>query len=75
MDVDKETISIVYLTSNSKEIVKEQQIKHEAGQIKKFVNKLKSRLKIHEYGSAFRNEIHCCYAAGVNRFSAYEMLN
>ncbi|EKN87265.1 hypothetical protein LEP1GSC034_2374 [Leptospira interrogans str. 2003000735] len=48
MDAHKQTISIAYLTSNTKEIVKEQQIKHEKGQIKKFVNKLKSRLKIHE---------------------------
>ncbi|EKR71926.1 hypothetical protein LEP1GSC041_2761 [Leptospira noguchii str. 2006001870] len=29
MDVHKETIQIVYLTSNSKAIVKEQQIKYE----------------------------------------------
>ncbi|MBE8411047.1 IS110 family transposase, partial [Leptospira borgpetersenii serovar Ballum] len=32
---------IAYLTSNSKEILKEQQIKHEEVQIKKFINRLK----------------------------------
>ncbi|EMM97108.1 transposase domain protein [Leptospira interrogans serovar Zanoni str. LT2156] len=42
MDVHKETISFAYLTSKSKDVVKEQQIKHNEVQIKKFVNKLKS---------------------------------
>ncbi|EMJ82150.1 transposase domain protein [Leptospira borgpetersenii serovar Hardjo-bovis str. Sponselee] len=41
MDVHKETIQIAYLTSNSKEILKEQQIKHNEVQIKKFIKKLK----------------------------------
>ncbi|EMJ77743.1 transposase domain protein [Leptospira borgpetersenii serovar Hardjo-bovis str. Sponselee] len=40
MDVHKETIQIAYLTSNSKEILKEQQIKHNEVQIKKFIKKL-----------------------------------
>ncbi|MFX3509536.1 IS110 family transposase, partial [Leptospira borgpetersenii] len=37
MDVHKETIQIAYFTSNSKEILKEQQIKHNEVQIKKFI--------------------------------------
>lgn len=44
-------ISIAYLPSNSKEMVKEQVIKHNEVQIKKFINKLKTEW----------NEIHCCY--------------
>ncbi|EKQ37913.1 hypothetical protein LEP1GSC025_2966, partial [Leptospira interrogans str. 2002000621] len=46
----KETIQIAYLTSNTKEMVKEQQIKHNEVHIKKFINKLKTEW----------NEIHCC---------------
>ncbi len=42
MDVHRETISFAYLTSKSKDVVKEQQIKHNEVQIKKFINKLKS---------------------------------
>ncbi|AVV49555.1 Transposase domain protein [Leptospira santarosai] len=42
MDVHKETIQIAILPSNTKALVKEQQIKHEEGQIKKFIQKLKS---------------------------------
>ncbi|EMY25305.1 hypothetical protein LEP1GSC115_4451 [Leptospira interrogans serovar Australis str. 200703203] len=34
MDVHKETIQIAYLTSNTKEMVKEQQIKHSEVHIK-----------------------------------------
>ncbi len=55
MDVHRETISFAYLTSKSKDVVKEQQIKHNEVQIKKFVTKLKTEW----------NEIHCCYEAGV----------
>ncbi|AVV77975.1 transposase domain protein [Leptospira santarosai str. HAI1349] len=54
MDVHKETIQMACLTSNSKALVKEQQIKHEEGQIQKFIQKLKSE----------GTEIHCCYEAG-----------
>ncbi|EMJ94473.1 transposase, IS116/IS110/IS902 family, partial [Leptospira alstonii serovar Sichuan str. 79601] len=54
-----------YLTSNSKEMVKDQQIKHNEVQIKKFVNKLKSE----------GNEIHCCYEAGVTGYPLYRYLN
>ncbi|EMN70408.1 hypothetical protein LEP1GSC100_0494 [Leptospira interrogans serovar Bataviae str. UI 08561] len=36
MDVHKETISFAYLTSKSKNVVKEQQIKHNEVQIKKY---------------------------------------
>ncbi|TGN03526.1 IS110 family transposase, partial [Leptospira mayottensis] len=36
MDVHKETNRIASLTNNTKEIVKEQQIKHNEVQIKKF---------------------------------------
>lgn len=63
-DFHKETISIAYLTSKINEIVKEQQIKHDEGQIKKFINRLKS-----EY-----NEIHCCYKAGVTGYPLYRYL-
>ncbi len=65
MDVHKETISIAYLTSNTKEILKEQQIKHNEVQIKKFVKKLKSEW----------NEIHCCYEAGVTGYPLNRYLN
>ncbi len=65
LDVHKETISIAYLTSKSKEMVKGQQIKHNEVQIKKFVNKLKSE----------GNEIHCCYEAGVTGYPLYRYLN
>ncbi|EKR84871.1 transposase [Leptospira interrogans str. UI 08452] len=65
MDVHKETISFAYLTSKSKDVVKEQQIKHNEVQIKKFVNKLKSEW----------NEIHCCYEAGVTGYPLYRYLN
>ncbi|EKO33856.1 hypothetical protein LEP1GSC179_2857 [Leptospira santarosai str. MOR084] len=41
-------------TEHTNERVKEQQIKHEEGQIKKFITKLKSE----------GTEIHCCYEAG-----------
>ncbi len=41
-------------TEHTKALVKEQQIKHEEGQIKKFITKLKSE----------GNEIHCCCEAG-----------
>ncbi|EMY26694.1 transposase domain protein, partial [Leptospira interrogans serovar Australis str. 200703203] len=58
MDVHKETIQIAYLTSNTKEMVKEQQIKHNEVHIKKFINKLKTEW----------NEIHCCYEAGVTGY-------
>ncbi|EKO77074.1 transposase domain protein [Leptospira sp. Fiocruz LV3954] len=54
MDAHKETIQMACLTSNTKERMKEQQIKHEEGQIKKFIQKLKSE----------GNEIHCCCEAG-----------
>lgn len=64
MDVHKETIQVAYLTGKTKEIVKEQQIKHDEGQIKKFINKLKS-----EY-----NEIHSCYEAGVTGYPLYRYL-
>ncbi|EMO94750.1 transposase, partial [Leptospira interrogans str. UI 13372] len=65
MDVHKETISFAYLTSKSKDVVKEQQIKHNEVQIKKFVNKLKSEW----------NGIHCCYEAGVTGYPLYRYLN
>ncbi|WP_228005302.1 IS110 family transposase, partial [Leptospira borgpetersenii] len=64
MDVHKETIRIAYLTSNSKEILKEQQIKHNEVQIKKFIKKLKTEW----------NEIHCCYEAGVTGYPLYRYL-
>ncbi|WP_017898557.1 IS110 family transposase, partial [Leptospira borgpetersenii] len=64
MDVHKETIQIAYLTSNSKEILKEQQIKHNEVQIKKFIKKLKTEW----------NEIHCCYEAGVTGYPLYRYL-
>ncbi|EMS85142.1 transposase [Leptospira noguchii str. Cascata] len=64
MDVHKETIQIVYLTSNSKAIVKEQQIKHEEVQIKKFIQKLKLE----------KSEIHCCYEARVTGYPLYRYL-
>ncbi|EKR83019.1 hypothetical protein LEP1GSC099_4539 [Leptospira interrogans str. UI 08452] len=35
MDVHRETISLAYLTSKSKDVVKEEQIKHNEVQIKK----------------------------------------
>ncbi len=63
MDVHKETIQIAYLTSNSKEILKEQQIKHNEVQIKKFIKKLKLEW----------NEIHC-YEAGVTGYPLYRYL-
>ncbi|WP_373367243.1 hypothetical protein [Leptospira borgpetersenii] len=50
MDVHKETIQIAYLTSNSKEILKEQQIKNNEVESKKF----RKRLKIDW------NVIYCC---------------
>ncbi|MBF3310686.1 IS110 family transposase, partial [Leptospira borgpetersenii] len=53
---------IAYLTSNSKEILKEQQIKYEEVQIKKFIKKLEW------------NEIHCCYEAGVTGYPLYRYL-
>ncbi|EMJ77828.1 transposase, partial [Leptospira borgpetersenii serovar Hardjo-bovis str. Sponselee] len=64
MDVHKETIQIAYLTSNSKEILKEQQIKHNEVQIKKFIKKLKTEW----------NEIYCCYEAGVTGYPLYRYL-
>ncbi|EMY25811.1 transposase [Leptospira interrogans serovar Australis str. 200703203] len=64
MDVHKETIQIAYLTSNTKEMVKEQQIKHNEVHIKKFINKLKTEW----------NEIHCCYEAGVTGYPLYGYL-
>ncbi|APY25038.1 Transposase [Leptospira borgpetersenii str. 4E] len=64
MDVHKETIRIAYLTSNSKEILKEQQIKHEEVQIKKFINRLKLEW----------DEIDCCYEAGVTGYPLYRYL-
>ncbi|EMN53373.1 transposase [Leptospira interrogans serovar Autumnalis str. LP101] len=64
MDVHKETIQIAYLTSNTKEMVKEQQIKHNEVHIKKFINKLKTEW----------NEIHCCYEAGVTGYPLYRYL-
>ncbi|MBE8435874.1 IS110 family transposase, partial [Leptospira borgpetersenii] len=64
MDVHKETIRIAYLTSNSKEILKEQQIKHNEVQIKKFIKKLKTEW----------NEIYCCYEAGVTGYPLYRYL-
>ncbi|MBE8375348.1 IS110 family transposase, partial [Leptospira borgpetersenii serovar Hardjo-bovis] len=42
MDVHKETNQITNLTSNSKEILKEHQIKHNEVQTKKFIKKLKT---------------------------------
>ncbi len=45
--------------------MKEQQIKHNEVQIKKFINKLKSEW----------NEIHCCYEAGVTGYSLYTYLS
>ncbi len=63
MDVHKETIQIAYLTSNSKEILKEQQIKHNEVQIKKFIKKLKTEW----------NEIYC-YEAGVTGYPLYRYL-
>ncbi len=65
MDVHKETIRIAYLTSNTKEIFKEQQIKHNEVQIKKIVKKLKSEW----------NEIHFCYEAGVTGYPLNRYLN
>ncbi|EMO86325.1 hypothetical protein LEP1GSC070_2795 [Leptospira santarosai str. AIM] len=44
--------------------MKEQEIKHEEAQIKKFIQKLKSK----------RNEIHCCYEAGMTDYSLYRYL-
>ncbi|EMI69964.1 transposase [Leptospira noguchii str. Bonito] len=64
MDVHKETIRIASLTSNTKDLVKEQQIKHEEGQIKKFIKKLKTEW----------DEIHCCYEAGVTGYPLYRYL-
>ncbi|EPG83379.1 IS110 family transposase, partial [Leptospira santarosai] len=64
MDVHKETIQIAILPSNTKALVKEQQIKHEEGQIKKFIQKLKSE----------GTEIHCCYEAGVTGYPLYRYL-
>ncbi|SOR62833.1 transposase [Leptospira interrogans serovar Manilae] len=64
MDVHKETISFAYLTSKSKDVVKEQQIKHNEVQIKKLINKLKSKW----------NEIHCCYEAEVTDYPLYRYL-
>ncbi|MDI7191172.1 IS110 family transposase, partial [Leptospira santarosai] len=64
MDVHKETIQLASLTSNTNERVKEQQIKHEEGQIKKFIQKLKSE----------GTEIHCCYEAGVTGYPLYRYL-
>ncbi|EPG82388.1 transposase domain protein [Leptospira santarosai serovar Shermani str. 1342KT] len=64
MDVHKETIQLASLTSNANERVKEQQIKHEEGQIKKFIQKLKSE----------GNEIYCCYEAGVTGYPLYRYL-
>ncbi|EMO70442.1 IS110 family transposase, partial [Leptospira santarosai] len=64
MDVHKETIQLAYLPSNTKALVKEQQIKHEEGQIKKFIQKLKSE----------GTEIHCCYEAGVTGYPLYRYL-
>ncbi|TQE52433.1 IS110 family transposase, partial [Leptospira borgpetersenii] len=55
---------IAYLTSNSKEILKEQQIKHNEVQIKKFIKKLKTEW----------NEIYCCYEAGVTGYPLYRYL-
>ncbi|EMM98528.1 IS110 family transposase [Leptospira noguchii] len=64
MDVHKETIQIASLTSNTKDLVKEQQIKHEEVQIKKFIQKLKLE----------KSEIHCCYEAGVTGYPLYRYL-
>ncbi len=64
MDVHRETISLAYLTSKSKDVVKEEQIKHNEVQIKKFINKLKSEW----------NKIHCCYEAGVTGYPLYRYL-
>ncbi|EMO85682.1 transposase [Leptospira santarosai str. AIM] len=64
MDVHKETIQIAILPSNTKALVKEQQIKHEEGQTKKFIQKLKSE----------GTEIHCCYEAGVTGYPLYRYL-
>ncbi|EMF81780.1 hypothetical protein LEP1GSC188_2290 [Leptospira weilii serovar Topaz str. LT2116] len=44
--------------------MKEQQIKHNDAQIKRFINKLKSEW----------NEIHCCYEAGVTGYPFYRYL-
>ncbi|WP_155118042.1 IS110 family transposase, partial [Leptospira borgpetersenii] len=55
---------IAYLTSKSKEILKEQQIKHNEIQIKKFIKKLKTEW----------NEIYCCYEAGVTGYPLYRYL-
>ncbi|EMO64264.1 hypothetical protein LEP1GSC133_0795 [Leptospira borgpetersenii serovar Pomona str. 200901868] len=44
--------------------MKEQQIKHEEVQIKKFINRLKLEW----------NEIHCCYEAGVTSYPLYRYL-
>ncbi|EMO12676.1 transposase [Leptospira santarosai str. CBC523] len=51
-------------TEHTKALVKEQQIKHEEGQIKKFITKLKSE----------GTEIHCCYEAGVTGYPLYRYL-
>ncbi|EKQ36267.1 transposase [Leptospira interrogans str. 2002000621] len=60
----KKRFKIAYLTSNTKEMVKEQQIKHNEDHIKKFINKLKTEW----------NEIHCCYEAGVTGYPLYRYL-
>ncbi|AMX64341.1 transposase [Leptospira borgpetersenii serovar Hardjo] len=44
--------------------MKEQQIKHNEVQIKKFIKKLKTEW----------NEIHCCYEAGVTGYPLYRYL-
>ncbi len=74
MDVHKETISFAYLTSKSKDVLKEQQIKHNEVQIKKFVTKLKTewnslllrsrsnRLSTLQISKVFGSELYPCSA-------------
>ncbi|WP_050008756.1 IS110 family transposase [Leptospira interrogans] len=64
MDVYKETISFAYLTSKSKDVVKEQQIKHEETRIKKFFRKLEDE----------GYTVECCYEAGVTGYPLYRYL-
>ncbi|EMO96012.1 transposase [Leptospira interrogans str. UI 13372] len=64
MDVHKETISFAYLTSKSKDVVKEQQIKHEETRIKKFFRKLEDE----------GYTVECCYEAGVTGYPLYRYL-